>query len=162
VLCVALAFDCAGTAWPDEAGVPVPTYQTANVEAEEAFIAALTAARAGNGKSVPIVTPRYQADIRTFAIDLQAGKISADGALRAVRAWGSAAYRRPVDAWAIDCGTAGPLQLPESLGKRSSAVVSYAAAHFRPKSLQRDQCAVLVVAIAGSTDESVTFQPPTQ
>ena len=42
------------------------------------------------------------------------------------------------------------MKLPSALVERPSAVVSFAAAHFRPRSLASDQCAVLVVALEGS------------
>jgi hypothetical protein len=41
------------------------------------------------------------------------------------------------------------MKLPSALVERPVAIISYAAAHFRPRSLASDQCAVLVVALEG-------------
>ncbi len=153
----ALGIGCATSPWPDEPGLPVTLSQAANVEAGDAFLAALTAERRAAGLPAPLVTPRYQPDIRSFANDLQAGKISVAGALRAIDAWGRAAYQRPVASWVVDCGGGAP-QIPPGLAKLPAAVVSYAAARFRPQSLPREQCAVLVVSVSGS--EAVRFEPP--
>jgi len=153
-----LTFSCASTPWPDETGLPVTMGLAANVDAGESFLSALTAARAANSLAAPIVTPRYQSDIRTFAEDLQAGKTSAEGARRAVEAWGQAAFQRKVKAWALDCAAGRNMPLPSALVETPTAVIYYAAAHFRPRSMAADQCAVLVVALTGS--EAVVAQPP--
>ncbi len=147
-----LALSCATTPWPDEPGVPVELSLAANVDAGDAFLSALTAARHAQGLSAPIVTPRYQPDIRTFAQDLQAGRTSAAGAQRAIESWGRAAFRRPVETWVVDCGAGQPPKLPASLVDRPAAVVFYAAAHFRPRSQPGEQCAVLVVALTDKTE----------
>jgi hypothetical protein len=156
--CLALALSCAATHWPDEPGLPVAVGLAANVEAGDSFLAALTAGRAARSLPAPLVTPRYQSEIRNFAEDLQAGRTSAAGARRAIEGWGRVAYRRPVASWLIDCGAGGPPQIPSALAELPAAVVSYAAAHFRPRSLARDQCAILVVALTGS-DEAVSSDP---
>jgi hypothetical protein len=155
-VCLALGLSCASTPWPDEPGVPVALGRAANVEAGDAFLSALTATRGTLGLPAPLVTPRYQSDIRSFAEDLQSGKASAAGARRAAEAWGRLAYHRPVESWIVDCGAAQPPRVPGSLAGRPAVVVSYAAAHFRPRSLGQDQCAVLVVAPTGSA-EAVQF-----
>jgi len=41
------------------------------------------------------------------------------------------------------------MKIPRALVDRPSAALSYAAAHFRPRSLANEQCAVLVVATEG-------------
>jgi hypothetical protein len=153
---LALGLSCATTPWPDEPGLPVELGRAANVEAGDAFLSALTTTRSTHGLPAPLVTPRYQSDIRTFAEDLQSGRTSAAGARRAIEAWGSAAFHRQVDSWVVDCGPGQP-RIPESLVERPAVAVSYAAAHFRPRSLGQDQCAVLVVAPTGSP-EAVQYQ----
>ncbi len=140
---------CASTPWPDEPGLPVAVGMAANVDADDAFLAALTAARAARGLPAPLVTPHYQSEIRNFADDLQAGKTSAAGAQRAIETWGRLAYQRPVATWLVDCGTGLQPRIPAALAALPVAVVSYAAAHFRPRSLATDQCAILVAALTG-------------
>ena len=151
------AFSCASTPWPDEPGVPVTLGMAANVEASESFLAAVTAARAANNLEPPIVTPRYQDDIRNFSQDLQTGKTSAEGARRAIQAWGEAAFHRKVKAWVLDCAAGRNMPIPSGLSEMPTAVISYAAAHFRPRSMAADQCAVLVIALTGT--EAVQAQP---
>jgi hypothetical protein len=48
------------------------------------------------------------------------------------------------------------MKLPGALVGRPTLVVSFGAAHFRPRSLANDQCAVLVVALEG--DDQVQQQ----
>ncbi len=157
-VCLALVLSCASSPWPDEPGLPVAVGLAANVEADDSFLAGLTAARAARSLPAPLVTPRYQSEIRNFAEDLQAGRTSAAGARRAIESWGRLAYRRPVASWLVDCGAGQPPQIPSALAELPAAVVSYAAAHFRPRSLARDQCAILVVALTGG-DEAVSAEP---
>jgi hypothetical protein len=157
-VCLALALSCASNPWPDEPGLPVAVGLAANVDAGDGFLAALSTARAARSLPAPLVTPRYQSEIRNFAEDLQAGKTSATGAQRAIERWGRIAYRRPVASWLVDCGVGQPPQIPSALAELPVAVVSYAAARFRPRSLAADQCAVLVVALKGG-DESVSAEP---
>jgi hypothetical protein len=137
---------CATSRWPDEPGKPVTVSQAANVEVADQFMTALTAARRARGLPEPVVTPRNQGDIRNFADDLQAGRTSAPGAQRAIEAWGEKAYQGRVESWLLDCTGGRTLELPPKLIEEPSAVVSYAAAQFRPASSSADQCAVLVVA----------------
>lgn len=151
-----LGLSCASTPWPDEPGLPVELGRAANVEAGDAFLSTLTATRSTHGLPAPLVTPRYQSDIRTFAEDLQSGKTSAAGARRAIEAWGNTAFHRQVDSWIVDCGPGQAPRIPASLVDRPAVAVSYAAAHFRPRSLGQDQCAVLVVAPTGNA-EAVQF-----
>lgn len=158
IVCLALALSCASNPWPDELGLPVTVGLAANVDAGDSFLAALTAARAARNLPAPLVTPRYQSEIRNFAEDLQAGKTSAAGAQRAIERWGSVAYQRQVASWLVDCGAGRPPQIPPALAALPSAVVSYAAAHFRPRSLAGNQCVVLVVALEGG-DEAVSAEP---
>jgi hypothetical protein len=149
---LALTLSCASTPWPDEPGLPVAVGLVANVDAGDSFLTALTAARAARSLPAPLATPRYQSEIRNFAEDLQAGKTSAAGARRAIERWGNVAYRRPVTSWLIDCGAGQSPQIPSALAGLPVAVVSYAAAHFRPRSMTADQCAVLVVALQGGAE----------
>jgi hypothetical protein len=150
---------CASTPWPDEPGVPLELGRAANVEAGDSFLSALTTAREAHGLTAPLVAPRYQSEIRTFAEDLQGGKTSAVGAQRAIEAWGRTAYQHPVRSWMVDC-TKGTPEVPPALGELPSAVVAYAGAHFRPRSMAADQCVVLVVASSGA-GEAVRFDDPT-
>jgi hypothetical protein len=145
----ALVAGCGGLPWPDEPGIPVALSRAANVQAEDAFIAKLTAERRGANLPAPVVTPRHQDDIRAVAEDLQAGKLTAGEAQRAADRWGRAVYQRPVMTWVLDCAAGEGMKIPRALVDRPSAVLSYAAAHFRPRSRANEQCAVLVVAIEG-------------
>jgi hypothetical protein len=142
---------CAGTPWPDEPGVPVALAQSENVQAGDAFLDALGARRRSLNLPAPIVTPRYQAELRVIAEDLQAGKTSAGGARQAAQTWGRTAYGQDVASFVVDCAAPGGMELPSRLVEMPSAVISYAAAHFRPRSLGRDQCAVVVVAPVGAS-----------
>ena len=155
---LSLTLSCASTPWPDEPGLPVAVGLAANVDAGDSFLTALTAARAAHSLPAPLVAPHYQSEIRNFADDLQAGKTSAAGAQRAIESWGRVAYRRPVASWLVDCGAAQPRQIPSALAELPVAVVAYAAARFRPRSLAADQCVVLVVA-PKSGDEASSAEP---
>ena len=137
---------CATSRWPDEPGKPVTVSQATNVEVADQFLTTLTAARSAHGLSEPVVTPRNQTDIRHFADDLQAGRASAPGAQRAIEAWGRTAYQGPVESWLLDCTGGRTPEIPSKLLSEPSAVISYAAAQFRPSSAPVDQCALLVVA----------------
>jgi hypothetical protein len=152
-VCLGLSLGCASTPWPDEPGVPVALGRAANVEADDSFLTALTTAREAHGLPAPLITPSYQSEIRNFAEDLQSGKTSAAGARRAIEAWGGVTYHHAVETWLVDCASGAP-QIPSVLGELPTAVVSYAAAHFRPRSLAADQCVVLVVVPTGR-DEPV-------
>jgi hypothetical protein len=145
-LALALGAGCATTHWADEPGRSVPLSLAANEEMGDQFLNALTAARSANGLPAPVITPRYQSEIRNFAEDLQSGKTSAAGAQRAITAWGRNAFQSRVVAWALDCGGPKP-EIPDALATTPSAVVSYAAAYFRPQSSPADQCAVLVISV---------------
>jgi len=145
---------CASMPWPDEPGVPVAPSRAANLQTEDLFLAQLTKERQAMSLPPPITTPQNQDGIRVHAEDLQAGKISAPEAQRSIERWGRAAYRRAVNAWVVDCTTGG-MKLPGALVDRPAAVVSFAAAHFRPRSGASDQCAVLVVAAEGASETIV-------
>ena len=145
-LALVLGAGCATTHWADEPGRAVPISLAANEEIGDQFLDALTAVRSANGLPAPVVTPRYQSEIRNFAEDLQSGKTSAAGAQRAITAWGRTAFQSRVMAWALDCGGPKP-EIPDALATIPSAVVSYAAAHFRPVSSPADQCAILVISV---------------
>ena len=145
-LTLAFAAGCASTRWADEPGKAVPISFAANEEAGDQFLNALTAAREANGLPAPVVTPSYQTEIRNFAQELQAGKTSVPAAQRAITTWGRSRFEARVVAWALDCGGPTP-EVPDALVKTPSAVVSFAAAHFRPQSSGADQCAVLVLSV---------------
>src|SRR5579884_4257150 len=97
-LALALGSGCATSRWADEPGKAVPVSLVANEEIGDQFLNALTAARQANGLPAPVVTPRYQTEIRTFAEDLQAGKTSVPGAQRAITTWGRTAFQTSVAA----------------------------------------------------------------
>ena len=159
-VCLALCLSCASMPWPDEPGVPVALGRAENVDAGDSFLSALTASREKRGLSAPLVTPSYQSEMRAFAEDLQSGKTSAAGAQRAIEEWGGTTYHHPVQSWLVDCGQRTP-QIPATLGDLPTVVLSYAAAHFRPRSLAADQCVVLVV-VPTKAGEDVRFTEPTK
>jgi hypothetical protein len=141
---------CASVPWPDEPGVPVAMSRAANVQAEDAFLARLTSERQAEGRPAPVVTPRYQSEIRPFAEDLQAGKVSAAEARRAIGGWGRTAFQRDVKTWVVSCTGGAVATPPSDLRAMPSAVVALAAAHFRPRSMTAEQCAILIVAVTGA------------
>jgi hypothetical protein len=145
---------CARLPWPEEPGVPVALSRATIVQADDTFLAKLTAERRAANLPAPIVTPRHQDGLRIVAEDLQAGKLNAAEAARASERWGRAAYRRPVAAWLVDCAAGNGMKLPGALVDRPEAVVSFATAYFRPRSMATDQCAVLVVAVEGPAPAS--------
>ena len=146
-----LSLSCASTPWPDEPGVPVALARAANVDAADSFLTALTTARQAHGLPAPMVTPQHQSEMSSLAEDLQSGKTSAEGARLAIEAWGGATYHHAVETWLVDCAN-GPPKIPAALGERPTIVLSYAAAHFRPRSLAADQCVVLVVVPTGADE----------
>jgi hypothetical protein len=150
LIATAATLACAALPWPDEPGLPVETSRAANVQVEDAFLARLTADRGAAGRSAPVVTPRYQSEIRSFADELQSGKISAAEAQRSIARWGRVAFQRDVGAWVVSCTGGGTTTLPSELATMPSAVVAYAAAHFRPRSMTAEQCALLIVAVQGA------------
>jgi hypothetical protein len=149
------ASGCASVPWPDEPGIPVAVSRAANLQTEDQFIARLTADRQAMNLPPPITAAQSQAGIRVYADDLQAGKLSAPAAQRAIEQWGKATFHRTISAWVIDCAAGDAMKLPGALVDRPAAVVSFAAAHFRPRSSAGDQCAVLVVAAEGAAETTV-------
>jgi hypothetical protein len=141
---------CASTSWPDERGVPVPLSYAENATAGQAFIEALTAARAGTTLPAPTVMPAFEPQLRQLAETLQRGECSAPAALAAVRRWGQTAYRRPVEAWLLDCREGSRMSLPRELTAAPVIAISYVASHFRPRSASAVQCAIVVVSARGS------------
>lgn len=141
---------CATSKWPDEPGKPVPVSLSDNVEQGDEFFNALSAARQQKGLSAPVTVPQYQDDLRVFASDLQEGKTSGPGALRAMQAWGEKMFHARPDTWLVDCSPGHPLEIPDALtSAETTVVVAYAAAHFHPNSAPADQCAILVAARRG-------------
>jgi hypothetical protein len=150
LLAAAVASSCAHSPWPDEPGIPVEIVRFDNLNAGDAFFATLTDRRRAANREPPVTAPRYQSDIRAFADDLQAGKTSIRAAERAVEAWARAAYAREVKTFALDCSAGSAMPLPDLLVQTPVAVISYAAAHFHPRSLPKRQCAILGVVLVGS------------
>jgi hypothetical protein len=148
---------CAGTYWPDEGGVAVEVRSAQNARVEEAFLDALTLRRADTTLPVPATTPHLQRQLRELAEALQKGQLSADGAQREAQRWGRAVYHGEVEAWVLDCREGEKMDVPATLTHRPTAVISFAAAHFRPRSLAEVQCAVIVVA--ASSAERVEMEP---
>jgi hypothetical protein len=149
--CLTLSLACASTPWPDEPGVPVALARAANVDAADSFLSALTTARQKQGLPAPMVAPQHQSEMTILAEDLQSGKTSVEGARQAIEAWGSATFHHAVDTWLVDCANGAP-RIPPALGERPTIVVSFAAAHFRPRSMAADQCVVLVVVPTGADE----------
>jgi hypothetical protein len=154
-----LAASCSHSPWPDEPGVPVALVRVENVNVGDLFLATLTNRRGAANLSAPIVAPRYQAEIQRFAEDLQAGTASITDAERAIRKWARAAYRRDVATFALDCSAGANMPLPAELVGTPFVVISYAAAHFRPRSLPQRQCAILLTALVGSEQVERIEQP---
>ena len=144
------AAGCSHTPWPDEPGIPVELERMANVDAGDTFFAALVNQRRAARLAEPVVAPGYQGEIRAFADDLQAGKTSIAAAERAVETWGRAAYKREVRTFVLDCSPGSAMRFPDFFVQAPVVVIAYAAAHFRPRSLPKTQCAILAVAIVGS------------
>jgi hypothetical protein len=142
---------CATTHWADEPGKPVPVGLAENVEIGDQFLNALTTARGAEGLPPPVVAPRYQSELRPYAEELQAGKTSAPGALKAIKDWGRRVYHGEVETWVVDCGSGHPMEMPPRLLKLPEAIVAYAGARFQPQSLPNAQCAVLVVGLTDTT-----------
>jgi hypothetical protein len=145
-LVAALALGCAGAGWPDEPGVAVALGHVQNVRAVETFVETLTARRFGEAVPEPIVAPSRQLGLRPIAQKLQAGVLSAAQARHAAERWGRSAYHGDVEAWILDCSTGRDMWLPGPLVHRPTAVISYAAAHFRPRSVPSEQCGIIVVS----------------
>jgi hypothetical protein len=149
VLAIASA-GCATVRWPDEPGVPVPACHARNLETTDRFIERLTVARQQTLMPAPLETPSHQRSISKIAAALQDGLISAARAQDELERWGRAAYRGGVEALILDCADASAAALPASLVKPPTAVISYAAAYFRPRSSSSEQCAILVVIALGA------------
>jgi len=149
VLACALGAACASSPWPDERGVAVPVSYAENARAVDAFLEALTAARAGTTLPAPRVTPRFEPRVRRIAEALQAGEASAPAALENARRWGAAAFGRPVEAWLFDCRPGARPSLPRALTSPPVVSIAFAAAHFRPRSWATEQCALVVVDTGG-------------
>jgi len=150
LLGLTLVAGCSHSPWPDEPGIPVELARAENVESGDAFFAALTSRRHATARAEPVIAPRYQSEIRVFAEDLQVGKTTIGGAERAVAAWARRAYGVDVKTFLLDCSAARAMPIPDSLVEKPVVVMSYAAAHFRPRSLPSTQCALLVALVIGS------------
>jgi hypothetical protein len=140
---------CGHARWPDEPGTPVELSISQNVDAGDRFLTALTARRQAASLSPPVTVPRYQQEISAYAADLQAGKTSATAAERAIETWGKSRYAADVAGFLVDCSAAENMAIPSRLIELPTAVISYAVAYFRPRSLAQNQCAILVVAVVG-------------
>jgi hypothetical protein len=152
---------CAGAGWPDEPGLPVPVSHVQNGRAAAVFHDALVARRAGKTVPEPLVTDSLQRWLRPIAERLQSGDASVGATLKMCRRWGRSAYHHDVDAWVLDCAQGRDMWLPPELTTRPTAVISYAAATFRPRSLPNDQCAIVVVSANGSETVSMkSLSPP--
>jgi hypothetical protein len=147
---ISLSLGCGHHPWPDEPGIPVDLVRADNVEAGDTFLASLTNRRRSASLAEPIIAPRYQGEIRTFAEDLQSGKTSVAEAERAIGAWARTTYGREVKTFALECASGSAMRLPDALVEMPFVVISFAAAHFRPRSVPGTQCAVLAAALVGS------------
>jgi len=147
-----LLLGCGHAAWPDEPGVPVELGASDNVDSADAFLSALTSRRRAASRTTPIVVAQYQAQLRAFAESLQGGAASAAEIEKALREWARSIWGGEVAIYALDCSKGEGMALPSSLVDRSSAGITFAAAHFRPRSLTQNQCAILVVAPSGGAE----------
>lgn len=143
---------CASVPWPDEPGRPVEPSRAANLQAADQFFDALTARRRAANLPPPVVAGRLQLHFERIAEALQRGDLSAAAARREALRWGRETYKRDVDAWLVDCTAGAATAFPSLLLDRPIAVISFAAARFRPRSLSADQCAVIVLAVTGAVD----------
>jgi hypothetical protein len=146
---------CAGPGWPDERGVPVAASSAETNHAEDLFLETLTSRRAGTTLPMPAVAPQLQPKIRQIAEFMRQGILSAVGAEREALRWGAAAYHGDVEAWVLDCNKGAEMALPRTLLDRPTAVITYAAAHFHPRSLASVQCAIILVAAKGGEHVSM-------
>ncbi|HVZ72697.1 MAG TPA: hypothetical protein VHJ20_10020 [Polyangia bacterium] len=102
--------------------------------------------------------PSLQRALSPVGQKLQAGVATVADAQQASERWGRAAFRSEVEVWVLDCAAGREMDLPSALVNRPTAVLAYAAAHFRPRSLSSDQCAIVVVA--ASSSYNVVQRPP--
>jgi hypothetical protein len=152
---------CASVRWPDEPGVPVATSCALNARIGDEFLDQLTIRRTGRAMPAPIVTPRYQKTLRLLADKLQEGAISVQKAQDVSEEWARRVYHGRVDTWVLDCDSGREMWIPSDLVTSPAAVISYAVARFRPRSLPTDQCAIIVVnATAGDRVVSLSPGPP--
>jgi hypothetical protein len=149
---------CAETPWLDEPGLAVPLSYADNVRATDAFLEALTAARAGKTLPEPTVTSQAQQQLRKLAEAMQRGELSAPRARQEARRWGQAVSHRTAEAWVLDCGRGREMSLPSSLVGPPVLSIAFAASHFQPRSAARIQCAIVVVSSSGV--ERVGLDPP--
>jgi hypothetical protein len=152
LLCLAatLAASCSHTPWPDEPVIPVELARTLNIESGDMFFAALTNRRRATARAEPVIAPGHQTEINVFAEDLQTGKATVGGTERAVAKWARRAYRVDVRVFLLDCAAGSAMPLPEVLVDMPVVVMSYAAAHFRPRSLPTTQCAIVAAVAIGA------------
>jgi len=147
---MALASGCAHQAWPDEPGVPVELIRSDNLAAEDLFLDTLTSRRRAAHLGAPIVAAAYQDNLRNVAQELQAGTASVLAAEQALAKWARAAKKSDVKTFTLDCAAGANMQMPETLVNEPELVISYAAAHFRPRSLATPQCVVLGTVLPGA------------
>ena len=150
---------CSHARWPDEPGTPVELSLSENVDAADRFLTALTSRRHAASVPSPVVVPRYQDELRGYAAELQAGKISAADAQRTIATWGKSRYAADVAVYLVDCSPGQNMPIPLRLVELPTAVISYAAAYFHPRSMTTNQCAILVVAVVGPQVVSQTAAP---
>ena len=157
IVILASASGCAHQPWPDEPGVPVELVRSDNLAAEDLFLGMLTSRRREANLTPPIIAAPYQDQLRGLAADLQAGKASIPAAEEALVRWARATHRRAVKPFALDCSQGANMQMPPALVDEPALVISYAAAHFRPRSLPTPQCVVLGTVLAGEAVESTNL-----
>jgi hypothetical protein len=149
LIVVALASGCAHKAWPDEPGVPVELVRSDNLAAEDQFLEALNNRRRAANMGAPIVAAAYQGSLRDVAQELQSGKASVAGAEQALVKWARVKQKRDVKTFTLDCAAGANMEVPSTLVDEPALVISYAAAHFRPRSLATPQCVVLGTILSG-------------
>ena len=153
LIAMALPGGCAHQTWPDEPGVPVALVSSDNLAAEDAFLETLTSRRRAANLGAPIVAAAYQGNLRNVARDLQAGKASVAASEQALVKLARAAHRSEMKTFTLDCAAGANMQMPSTLVDEPALVISYAAAHFRPRSLATPQCVVLGTILSGVVDQ---------
>jgi hypothetical protein len=141
---------CGHHGWPDEPGVPVEMVRSDNVAAEDLFLETLTGRRRAANLGAPIVAAAYQDNLRDVARDLQAGKASIAEAEQALVSWARTTQKGDVKTFTLDCAPGANMRVPSTLVNEPALVISYAAAHFRPRSLPTPQCVVLGTILPAS------------
>ncbi len=143
------ATGCGHSHWPDEPGIPIELVRSENIDSGDAFWNGLLGQRRAAGLGDPMLGPRYQEGIAKLAEDVQTGKLSVAQAEHAAEAWARSAYHRDVTVYALDCAAGRAMSVPSALARAPFLAMAYAAAHFRPRASDTNQCVILAAAVSG-------------